>query len=155
MNMNGLDSRTMDALTALTADVMKIAELAGAEGIERLHTEAKAILGTVLTDGVTALTAVEIEMASKLGSDVGELRFGKAREKSIEKAWSALSPDEASVLRMLDGDHADPRTTVAAKSSAERELVGLSSIVRGELARRCAGDPLMMLSVARTEGLLG
>jgi hypothetical protein len=131
---------------------MKIAELSGAEGIERLHTEAKAILGTVLTDGVAALTAVEIEMATKLGTDLGELKFAKAKAAREESALASLSPEHQ---HWADKLGTDPALVASAKRDAEAELTALSYTTRAELSRRYGGDLVAMKLAAVREGLLG
>lgn len=152
MNLNDGTAQTNFRIE-LQLRIDRIYDIQGVAGLERMIAAADDILRTLDADP-NALSAVDREAARMSGVSLGELAAGQARDKSIEKAWSALSREEAHVLRMLDGDHADPRAIVAAKASAESELRVLSSIVRGDLAARCAGDPLQMLTTARAAGLL-
>jgi hypothetical protein len=100
------------------------------------------------------LTAHDRNVAALSGIPLAQLAVQRACDRSIEAAWAALTPDEAAALRMLDGTRADPRTIVAAKKSAERELVALSYADRAALSKRFGGDVVAMSIAAKNENLL-
>jgi hypothetical protein len=146
-------NETMAKRTQIQAMIDQVVEIAGDAGLDRLTEVVNGVLAQLGAD-VQRLTAVDRDVAALSGISLAELAVQRARERSIADAWAALSPDEAMALRMLDGSRADPRTIVAAKKSAERELVALSYADRASLSKRFGGDVVAMSIAAKNENLL-
>src|SRR5665213_1207810 len=143
-------NETMAARTQIQNMIDQVVEIAGPHGLDLLTEAVNSVLARCGAD-VQQLTAADRSVAALSGISLSELAVGRARERSIEQAWAALTPDEAAALRMLDGSQADPRTIVAAKKSAERDLVALSYADRAALSKRFGGDVVAMSIAAKNE----
>jgi hypothetical protein len=137
----------------IQAQIDNIWEIAGPAGLTSVSEALNAILAQLGAD-VQRLTALDRDAAALSGVSLSELAVQRARERSIEEAWAALTPAESTALRMFEGSSADPRPTVAAKRAASSELVALSSVARAEYLRRSGGDPIRALSLAKSDGLI-
>lgn len=146
-------NETMTKRTNIQLMIDQVVEIAGDAGLDRLTEVVNGVLAQCGAD-VQQLTAADRSVAALSGISLSELAVGRARARSIEAAWAALTPDEAMALRMLDGSQADPRTIVAAKRSAERDLVALSAVDRAALSKRFGGDVMAMSIAAKNENLL-
>jgi hypothetical protein len=146
-------NETMNKRTNIQLMLDQIVDIAGDAGLDQVTEAVNGVLAKLGAD-VARLTALDRDTAALSGISLSELAVQRARERSIESAWAALTQDEAAALRMLDGSSADPRTVVAAKKSAERELVALSSVDRAALSRRFGADVMAMSIAAKNEGLL-
>jgi hypothetical protein len=146
-------NETMNKRTQIQAMIDQVVDIAGDAGLDQVTEAVNGVLAKLGAD-VQRLTAVDRDTAALSGISLSELAVQRARERSIESAWATLTPDEAMALRMLDGSRADPRTVVAAKKSAERELVALSFVDRAALSKRFGGDVVAMSIAAKNENLL-
>jgi hypothetical protein len=146
-------NESMTAKINVQAQIDNIWEIAGDAGLTSVAEALNAILARLGAD-TAQLTALDRNVAALSGISLPELAVQRARERSIEAAWAALTPDEATALRMFEGSSADPRPTVAAKRAASSELVALSSVARAEYLRRSSGDPIRALSLAKSDGLI-
>jgi hypothetical protein len=146
-------NETMAKRTQIQAMIDQVVEIAAEAGLDQVTEAVNGVLAKLGAD-VQRLTALDRDVAAPSGISLPELAVQRARERSIEQAWAALTPDEAMALRMLDGSQADPRTIVAAKKSAERDLVALSYADRAALSKRFGGDVVAMSIAAKNENLL-